>query len=285
MRSLVIMFCAALLGGCVSNSDDPCEGVERRGRRTANSVFCWRSGGIPPDPVLGKKWTLPFGSWVARKLAWYCRPEHLYLAGRSGEYRGVVPTTCRPVACLNRVAMAGLINQPAVSSEILRERSSCRRGTHLPYVSAAAAGTGNPCHWRRHICHTRIWFAYNLAQRLEIGDSRRRHSATASADDLKATSSTVNKRVRGRTLPLLLLIPMALVKMSCASPSCPSPDQQFVDLGFALLAQLFPVHQDLICVRPVLRQSGGMMSRSGVVLLQQLEVGSVRGHQLHRHRT
>ncbi|PTT49761.1 DUF2799 domain-containing protein, partial [Aeromonas sp. HMWF014] len=25
-------------------------------------------------------------------LAWYCRPEHLYLAGRSGsEYRGVCP--------------------------------------------------------------------------------------------------------------------------------------------------------------------------------------------------
>ena len=27
MRSLVIMLCATLIGGCVSNSDDPCEKV------------------------------------------------------------------------------------------------------------------------------------------------------------------------------------------------------------------------------------------------------------------
>jgi hypothetical protein len=92
MRPLLIL-CAALLGGCVSNSDDPCEkqwdqvgeADGKLGFTEQRVEFHQTQCGIKVDEALweqGRK----------RGLAWYCRPEHLYLAGRSGEeYRGVCP--------------------------------------------------------------------------------------------------------------------------------------------------------------------------------------------------
>ena len=93
MRSLVIMFCAALLGGCVSNSDDPCEKVWSDVGEADGKL------GFADDRVAfhqtqcGDKVDVAMWQQGRQKgLAWYCRPEHLYLAGRSGEeYRGVCP--------------------------------------------------------------------------------------------------------------------------------------------------------------------------------------------------
>ncbi|MFM4705237.1 DUF2799 domain-containing protein [Aeromonas bivalvium] len=93
MRPLFMLCVAALLGGCVSNSDDPCEqpwdGVgEADGKLgfTAQRVaFHQTRCGDRVDDAL-------WSQGHQKGLAWYCRPEHLYLAGRSGEeYRGVCP--------------------------------------------------------------------------------------------------------------------------------------------------------------------------------------------------
>ena len=94
MRSLVIMFCAALLGGCVSNSDDPCEKVWSDVGEADGKL------GFAGDRVAfhqtqcGEKVDVALWEQGRQKgLAWYCRPEHLYLAGRSGEeYRGYLFT-------------------------------------------------------------------------------------------------------------------------------------------------------------------------------------------------
>ncbi|TNI91266.1 hypothetical protein CF120_09835 [Aeromonas allosaccharophila] len=89
---LTIILLAALLGGCVSN-DDPCEKVwsevgEADGKLgfTAERVEFHQG-------QCGKKVDTELWEQGRQKgLAWYCRPEHLYLAGRSGEeYRGVCP--------------------------------------------------------------------------------------------------------------------------------------------------------------------------------------------------
>ncbi|MFM5440880.1 DUF2799 domain-containing protein [Aeromonas enteropelogenes] len=91
MRLTVILI-AALLGGCVSN-DDPCEKVwsevgeadGKLGFTTERIEFHRAQCG---DKVDGELWL----QGHQKGLAWYCRPEHLYLAGRSGEeYRGVCP--------------------------------------------------------------------------------------------------------------------------------------------------------------------------------------------------
>ena len=89
---LTIILLAALLGGCVSN-DDPCEKVwsevgeadGKLGFTTERIEFHQGQCGKKVDPELWKQ-------GHQKGLAWYCRPEHLYLTGRSGEvYRGVCP--------------------------------------------------------------------------------------------------------------------------------------------------------------------------------------------------
>ena len=89
---LTIILLAALLGGCVSN-DDPCEKVwsevgeadGKLGFTTERIEFHQGQCGKKVDPELWKQ-------GHKKGLAWSCRPEHLYLAGRSGEeYRGVCP--------------------------------------------------------------------------------------------------------------------------------------------------------------------------------------------------
>ena len=79
--------------GCVSNSDDPCEKVwsdvgeadGKLGFAGDRVAFHQTQCGEKVDVAL---WELG----RQKGLAWYCRPEHLYLAGRSGEeYRGVCP--------------------------------------------------------------------------------------------------------------------------------------------------------------------------------------------------
>ncbi|MBW3779538.1 DUF2799 domain-containing protein [Aeromonas veronii] len=91
MRLFIILL-AALLGGCVSN-DDPCEKVwsevgeadGKLGFTTERIEFHQGQCGKKVDAELWKQ-------GHQKGLAWYCRPEHLYLAGRSGEeYRGVCP--------------------------------------------------------------------------------------------------------------------------------------------------------------------------------------------------
>ena len=85
MRSLVIMLCATLLGGCVSNSDDPCEKVWSDVGEADGKL------GFADDRVAfhqtqcGDKVDVAMWQQGRQKgLAWYCRPEHLYIAGRSG---------------------------------------------------------------------------------------------------------------------------------------------------------------------------------------------------------
>ena len=89
---LTIILLAALLGGCVSN-DDPCEKVwsevgeadGKLGFTTERIEFHQGQCGKKVDAELWKQ-------GHQKGLAWYGRPEHLYLAGRSGEeYRGVCP--------------------------------------------------------------------------------------------------------------------------------------------------------------------------------------------------
>ena len=89
---LTIILLAALLGGCVSN-DDPCEKVwsevgeadGKLGFTTERVEFHQGQCGKKVDAELWKQ-------GHQKGLAGYCRPEHLYLAGRSGEeYRGVCP--------------------------------------------------------------------------------------------------------------------------------------------------------------------------------------------------
>ena len=124
MRSLVIMFCATLLGAVFPT---PTTLARRCGatweRRTASSVLL-AIGWHFTRPSAGKKWTLPFGE-LGRQKGWpgIADPSiSIWQDGRERSIAASVPTTCRPVACLNRVAMAGLINKSAfLSSEILRE--------------------------------------------------------------------------------------------------------------------------------------------------------------------
>ena len=89
---LTMLLLAALLGGCVSN-DDPCEKVwsavgeadGKLGFTTERIEFHQEQCGVKVDAELWRQ-------GHQKGLAWYCRPEHLYLAGRSGsEYRGVCP--------------------------------------------------------------------------------------------------------------------------------------------------------------------------------------------------
>lgn len=133
MRSLVIMFCAALLGGCVSNSDDPCEKVWSDVGEADGKL------GFAGDRVAfhqtqcGEKVDVALWGWVARR-GWpgIADPSiSIWQDGRERSIAASVPTTCRPVACLNRVAMAGLINKSAFLSLL----KSCvnlfvRRGTY-----------------------------------------------------------------------------------------------------------------------------------------------------------
>jgi len=86
------MLLAALLGGCVSN-DDPCDKVwldvgeadGKLGFTIERVAFHRTQCGEKVDEA---QWLLGH----QKGLAWYCRPEHLYLAGRAGEeYRGVCP--------------------------------------------------------------------------------------------------------------------------------------------------------------------------------------------------
>ena len=93
MRFLVVTLCTALLGGCASNSDDPCEKVWGEVGEADGKL------GFTADRVefhqAQCKEKVDVAMWQQghkKGLAWYCRPEHLYLAGRSGsEYRGVCP--------------------------------------------------------------------------------------------------------------------------------------------------------------------------------------------------
>ncbi|MGL4250824.1 MAG: DUF2799 domain-containing protein [Aeromonas sp.] len=89
---LSIILLAALLGGCVSN-DDPCEKVwndvgEADGKLGFTNTRIEFHQGRCGKRVDAELWQ----QGHKKGLAWYCRPEHLYLAGRSGEeYRGVCP--------------------------------------------------------------------------------------------------------------------------------------------------------------------------------------------------
>nr|WP_167386653.1 DUF2799 domain-containing protein [Aeromonas cavernicola] len=89
---LSMMVLVGLLGGCASHGD-PCEKVwrdvgEADGKLglTADRVaFHQTQCGNKVDAELWEQGR-------QQGLAWYCRPEHLYLAGRTGsEYRGVCP--------------------------------------------------------------------------------------------------------------------------------------------------------------------------------------------------
>ncbi len=89
---LTIILLAALLGGCVSN-DDPCEKVwSEVGEADGKLGFTSERIEFHQDQC-GKKVDAELWEQGRQKgLAWYCRPEHLYLAGRSGsEYRDVCP--------------------------------------------------------------------------------------------------------------------------------------------------------------------------------------------------
>ncbi|MGL4933233.1 MAG: DUF2799 domain-containing protein [Aeromonas sp.] len=89
---LPFILLAALLGGCVSN-DDPCEKMwSEVGEADGKLGFTLERVAYQQEQcgskVDGAQWLLGY----QKGLAWYCRPEHLYLAGRSGsEYRGVCP--------------------------------------------------------------------------------------------------------------------------------------------------------------------------------------------------
>ena len=92
MRSLVIMFCAALLGAVFPTPTTLARSVERRGRGGRQARFCWRSGGISPDPVRGKSGRCPLGAG-SPEGAGLVLPTRASLSGRTvgEEYRGVCP--------------------------------------------------------------------------------------------------------------------------------------------------------------------------------------------------
>ncbi|MGL5948288.1 MAG: DUF2799 domain-containing protein [Aeromonas sp.] len=84
---------ALLLSGCVSNGDDSCQADWRAvgeadgklGLTAERFSFHQQQCPVQVDAALWRK-----GYQVG--LAWYCRPEHLYIAGRAGEaYLGVCP--------------------------------------------------------------------------------------------------------------------------------------------------------------------------------------------------
>ena len=134
--------------GCVSNSDDPREKLwSDVGRPTASSALP-ATGWPSTRPSAGTRWMSPSGEQGRQKgLAWYCRPEHLYLAGRSG--RSIAVSSQRragPSPVRTGVATAGPINRarPALPCP----QTPQKRGPIPPCSSAAAADTGSPYHWR-----------------------------------------------------------------------------------------------------------------------------------------
>ncbi|MGL5659999.1 MAG: DUF2799 domain-containing protein [Aeromonas sp.] len=89
---LTIMLLAALLGGCVAN-DDPCEQVwSEIGEADGKLGFTAERVEVHQTQCGDKVEVKPWIQGYQKGLAWYCRPEHLYLAGRAGsEYRGICP--------------------------------------------------------------------------------------------------------------------------------------------------------------------------------------------------
>ncbi|MFR9721499.1 DUF2799 domain-containing protein [Aeromonas diversa] len=91
MRRL-LMIVALLLAGC-AKSDDPCERQwdlvgEADGKLGLTEARLEEHQTQCPDRVSPILWRQGY----QKGLAWYCRPEHLYLAGRDGsEYQGVCP--------------------------------------------------------------------------------------------------------------------------------------------------------------------------------------------------
>ncbi|MFM5463513.1 DUF2799 domain-containing protein [Aeromonas simiae] len=90
-RAMVIV--TLLLAGCAGQSDEPCErpwdGVgEADGKLGLTEQRLAEHQALCPGKVDEPGWRRGYQNG----LAWYCRPEHLYLAGREGgAYQGVCP--------------------------------------------------------------------------------------------------------------------------------------------------------------------------------------------------
>lgn len=90
----VMMVVALLLAGCAGQSDDPCEQPwdtlgEADGKLGLTEARLEDHLSRCQEKVDKQLWTQGY----RKGLAWYCRPEHLYLAGREGgEYQGVCPS-------------------------------------------------------------------------------------------------------------------------------------------------------------------------------------------------
>ncbi|WP_060588185.1 DUF2799 domain-containing protein [Aeromonas schubertii] len=87
-----VMIMALLLAGC-AKSDDPCERQwdlvgEADGKMGLTEARLEEHQTQCPEKVSATLWQQGY----QKGLAWYCRPEHLYLAGREGsEYLDSTP--------------------------------------------------------------------------------------------------------------------------------------------------------------------------------------------------